>query len=295
MLKCAGAKRTQSCEIRHLVGINRHKTAKTKKAMADLPLEERSVQSGPMRRNVRLAVILLSSSLALGGSATAQSQTASAPRPRPQTWEQDERGEWVQVNAPPRAATAPAADVVIDDPTLDQVENLLSAGRHDAALKRVIAWIKAHPDAPDRDRGLFLLAEAYRQHGDGIRAFYHLDELMEYYPTSRLYYPALEKQFVIADEYLNGRKRVVLGFLPVGAKDEAVEMLFRIQERSPGSPIAERSLLRTADHYYDDSQFDLAADAYGAYLKTYPRSPEVPRVSLYRAFASLAQFRGLRG
>jgi outer membrane assembly lipoprotein YfiO len=183
---------------------------------------------------------------------------------------------------------------MIDDPALDRLENLLAGGRKDAALKEIIAWIKSHPDAPDRDRGLFLLAEAYRQTGDGVRAFYHCDELMEFYPTSRFYYPALEKQYAIADEYLNGRKRTVLGFIPVGAEDEAVEMLFRIQERSPGSPIAERSLLRTADYYYDSSQFDLAADAYAAYLKSYPRSPEVPRVSLYRAFASLAQFRGLR-
>lgn len=240
--------------------------------------------------HVRHIAAVLSFALVLaGGSAFA----AQPGRPRPQTWEQNERGEWVQVNAP--AATRPApADIVIDDPALDRVENLLSGGRKDTALKEVISWIKSHPDAPDRDRGLFLLAEAYRQTGDGIRAFYHCDELMDYYPTSRLYYPALEKQFAIADEYLNGRKRTVLGFIPIGAEDEAVEMLFRIQERSPGSPVAERALLRTADYYYDSSQFDLAADAYGAYLRSYPRSPEVPRVSLYRAFASLAQFRGLR-
>lgn len=207
---------------------------------------------------------------------------------QPKTWEQNAKGEWTPV-----AATAPA-DAFIDNPTLDRVEQGLADGRAQPALDDAIAWIKTHPDAPDRDRGLFLLAEAYRLKGDRIRAFYHLDELMDYFPESRLYYPALEKQYSIADDFLNGYRRRVLGFLRLSAEEEAVEMLYRIQERSPGSPIAERALLRTADYYYDSSQFDLATDAYGAYLRGYPRSPETPRVKLFRAFSSLAQFRGLR-
>jgi outer membrane protein assembly factor BamD (BamD/ComL family) len=58
--------------------------------------------------------------------------------------------------------------------------------------------------------------------------------------------------------------------------------------------LAEKALLRTADWYYANSEYDLAADAYAAYLKSYPRSPEVPRLRLRRAYATLAQFRGTR-
>lgn len=208
----------------------------------------------------------------------------------PQTWEQNNSGQWQAMNAP---ATRPAADVFVENPTLDQIEESLRSGRSQSAYERVVNWIKSNPDAPDRDRGLYLLAEAYRQTGDRIRAFYHLDELMDYYPDSRLFGLALEKQYNIADDFLNGKTRRVLGFLAVTAREEAVEMLYRVQERAPGSPIAERALLRTADYYYDSSQFDLATDAYGAYIRAYPRSPEIPRVKLFRAFSSLAQFRGV--
>jgi outer membrane assembly lipoprotein YfiO len=116
--------------------------------------------------------------------------------------------------------------------------------------------------------------------------------LMDFYPESRLFFPALEKQFGIADSLLNGYKRRFLGMPVLTGEDEAVEMLFRIQERAPGSPIAERSLLRTADYYYEHGDYDFAADAYAAYAKTYPRSPDTPGVRLRQAFASLAQFRG---
>ena len=46
-------------------------------------------------------------------------------------------------------------------------------------------------------------------------------------------------------------------------------------------------MLRAAD-------FDLAADVYAAFVKQYPRSPEVPRVRLRQAFSYYAQFRGLK-
>jgi outer membrane assembly lipoprotein YfiO len=78
------------------------------------------------------------------------------------------------------------------------------------------------------------------------------------------------------------------------AYDEAIEMLYRIQARSPGSQLAEKALLRTANYYYSDQQYDFAADTYAAYLRTYPRSPLVPRIKLRYAFSQYAQFRGPR-
>ena len=117
---------------------------------------------------------------------------------------------------------------------------------------------------------------------------------MDEYPESRLFLPSLLRQYDIADAFLDGYKRKFLGLAILPARDEAVEMLYRIQQRSPGSPLAEKSLLRTCDYYFSSGQFDLSADAYAAFVRSYPRSPEVPRVRLREAFSSLAQFRGLK-
>lgn len=233
----------------------------------------------------RLAVVLsLTSSFAIAADLVAMA---------PKTWERDAAGHWTQVEELATPPTTQSSESV-QDPELDAIEQLLLDKRGKEAKPRIIQWIKVNRGVPDRDRGLFLLAEAYNQTGDKIRAFYHLDELMDHYPESRLFFPALEKQFAIADRFLSGYKRRILGLPFLSTDDEGIEILFRIQERAPGSPIAERALLRTADFYYDTSQFDLAADAYGAYATRYARSPEVPRVRLRRAFSSLAQFRGLR-
>jgi outer membrane assembly lipoprotein YfiO len=212
-------------------------------------------------------------------------------------------GESIALAAPPAATfrngrwepIASAATQPMADPQLDQAEQLLASGQSEAARKLTIQWIKTHGhDAPWRDRAIFLMARADYQLDDRIEAFYYCDELMDEYPESKLFYPALDKQYQIADQFLNGHKRKFLGLPIVSATDEAVEMLYRIQQRSPGSPLAEKAMLRTADYYYSSANYDLAHDAYGAYVKDYPRSPQVPQVKLRQAFSSLAQFRGIR-
>ena len=221
----------------------------------------------------------------------AYAQPATSPVTAPdtsptQTWTHTGPGAWARVSE-----AAPATQSIANE-TLDRVDRLLAARRHQSARKIVLNWLKKYPHAPDRDRGLFLLAEAYYQYGDRIRAFYHLDELLDFFPESRLFYPALEKQYQIADAFLRGYKRRLFGMHVLGAQEEAIDMLFRIQERAPASPLAERALLRTADYYYDRGHYDLAADAYTHYARGYPRSPVVPRARLRAAYATLAQFRG---
>jgi outer membrane protein assembly factor BamD (BamD/ComL family) len=204
----------------------------------------------------------------------------------PQSWELQD-GRWTPLTT--QASTRP-----VSDPTLDRAEELLASRQHNAARSLLLRWIKLDKGSPLRDRAIFLLAEVYYQDGDRIRSFYHLDELMDTFPDSPLFYRALEMQYRIADAYLKGYKIKFLGMPIIGAEDEAIEMLYRIQQRSPGSPLAERSLLRTADYYYANSEFDLAGDAYASYTRSYPRSPLIPKVRLREAFSSLARFRGLR-
>ena len=104
----------------------------------------------------------------------------------------------------------------------------------------------------------------------------------------------MELQFRVADAYLAGYRNTFLGLSIIPMEETGIEMMFRIQERAPGSPLAERQLARSADYYYRSSQFDLAADAYGAFIRFFPRSPLVPRARLRQAYSNFAQFRGPR-
>jgi outer membrane assembly lipoprotein YfiO len=171
---------------------------------------------------------------------------------------------------------------------------MMQHGQVGPAKKIVVNWIKNHNGSPIRDRGVYLLGECNYLMGNRTLAFYNFDELLDQAPDSRYFYPALQRQYDIADAYLRGYKNRFLGLPILGAEVEATEMLYRVQQRSPGSPLAEKALLRVADYYYSNGDFDMAADAYAAYIRGYPRSPHIARVRLRQAFSSLAQFRGTK-
>ncbi len=193
---------------------------------------------------------------------------------------------WITIEQP---SSQPASD-----PALSYIEDLIDARRYSEASDRCVKWLIQNKTSPLRDRALFLNAEALYRYGDRVKAFFYLDELMDEYPESRLFYTALDKQYQIADGFLNGYKSRFVGLAILDRQDEAIEMLYRVQQRSPGSPLAEKALLRTADYFYADAQYDLAADAYQAYARAYPRSSQLARVRLRQAFSNYAQFRGLK-
>jgi outer membrane assembly lipoprotein YfiO len=209
------------------------------------------------------------------------SSAALAQKP---TWAYD-NGRWPQVND--------KAPRQISDPAIDEAQEQLAKGNTEIARKMLLAWEHTHKDSPVRDRAVFLIAQSYYNGDDRIMAFYYLDEVMDEYPESHLFASALKEQYDIGDAFLSGHKRRIFGISCLPAEDEAVEMLYRVQQRSPGSPLAERALLRTADYYYNSGQFDYAADAYAAFARSYPRSDAIPRARLRQAFSSLAQFRGV--
>ena len=196
-------------------------------------------------------------------------------------------GRWLEVQKP---ATQP----VVDEPALDQAEGLLAHNDYKAAKKVLLAWEKTHKHSPVRDRCILLLSEVFYQQGNRVKSFFYCDELLEEYPESKLFPAALQKQFDIATAYMNGYKDKFLGMRILDMGAEAVEMMWRIQQRSPGSPLAEKGMLATANYYYGDGQYDLAEDAYNCYVKSYPNSDKVPLAKLHAAFASLAQFRGVK-
>jgi outer membrane protein assembly factor BamD (BamD/ComL family) len=202
------------------------------------------------------------------------------------TWEYH-NGAWEQVNSP-------ALPVSQSVPVFDDAEKLIEDGQPQAAHEELIEWEHAHKDSPVRDRCIYLLAQTAYASDDWILSFYYLDEVMDEYPESRLFYPAVEMQYKIADGYLLGHKNKFLNLPILSANDEAIEMLYRIQLRVPGSALAEKAILRTADYYYYTGAFDYAADTYGFFVQNFPRSPSVPRSRLRQAFATLAQFRGLK-
>ncbi len=190
--------------------------------------------------------------------------------------------------------TTNPASLLKPDPELKRIETQIDRQQFSAARRDALGWLLTHKIDPNYDLGLYLMAQALNGDGDPVKAFYYCDELMDTFPASPYFAQALDLQYNMGDSLMSGRRLSLLGMKILDASDEAIEMMFRIQQRSPGSPLAERALRRTADYYFANGDFDLAADAYGAHAKTYPRNPNLPEILLRQAFSNYAQFTGVR-
>src|SRR5665213_3584872 len=157
---------------------------------------------------------------------------ASEAGAQPRTWRYNGTGQWRESEDAP----GPARTGNVPNKTLDKAERLTDSGRLEPAHDILLDWLKRTPKAPDRDRAVYLLAQVYYANGDRVWCFYECDELLDNYPDSRLFFPALRLQYQVADAFLNGYKKKFLGLAVVGMREEAIEMLFRIQERSPDHP-----------------------------------------------------------
>ncbi len=183
----------------------------------------------------------------------------------------------------------------IESQALRAAAEQIDGGDPDDAYETLVEWFRANGTfaSDERDVALFLTANALIADARRFRAFYYLDELLDLHVGSDLYLDAVSRQFEIADSYLDGKTDSIL-FLPRTYNNDALEMLFRIQQRAPGTELAERALLRTAEHYFDEKDYDFAEDAYTVFIDRFPRSPSVRAARLKQAWSNLLQYEGPR-
>ena len=169
---------------------------------------------------------------------------------------------------------------------------LLEAGKTRQVIAEAKSWTKANKLNPLMPQVLLLQGDAEVARGTKYRALYSYEEMLINYPTSDLYIPVLQREFDIADAFLNGYRRKFLGLRILPVAEDALQLLDRIQDRQRGSPIAEQAGIRIVDYYYSVGKFQEASDAASDFLKRYPYSQYVRKAEIRRAQASLGNFRG---
>jgi outer membrane protein assembly factor BamD (BamD/ComL family) len=191
--------------------------------------------------------------------------------------------EWKHESTP--AMGSPAA-------SLSRARVLLAEGRFDRALNMANRWLKRFPTSP-------LLPEAYLVRGDALigigdeyESLYDFEFLARKYPGSEVFSLALQREFKIAVKYANGLRRKLFGFRLIDATDEAEELLIRIQERLPGSTLAEQAGLELAALYFRNRRMTLAAEAYAIFIERYPRSTKIGFARRRLIYANIATFKG---
>jgi len=199
----------------------------------------------------------------------------------------DDKGQWQATQE-----ANPDPDLAV----LNETRRLLAAEKFLAAQNMADDWIDRQETGNSKNPYLpeayLLRGNAQLARGNEYDALVDYETIINGYPGSEVFPLALEREFDIAVMYLNGLKEKIFGIRLQSAVPRAEEIIIRVYERLPGSPLAERALLELADYYYRTRDLRGAAEAYDLFLTLFPKSDKRSKAMQRRVFANIAQFKG---
>jgi outer membrane protein assembly factor BamD (BamD/ComL family) len=187
---------------------------------------------------------------------------------------------------------AAALDPETPEGQLALARKALAAEDAKGAEKLAGAWIEQHERHP-------LLAEAHLLRGDALKAqksyykaLFDYEYVARAFPASEAFVTVLERELEIGTLFARGTKRKMLGMRILDAGDVAEELLIRVQERMPGSQLAEQAAMELGDYYFGRRNMKLAVEMYSIFLENYPDSDQVGKARKRLIYAHLATFKG---
>ena len=193
--------------------------------------------------------------------------------------------EWTRLEPLPRGT--PGGD-------LQQVKKLLDQGDTTRARREIKRWFKQYDDQEAwRPEALIARARVERAIDHYQVAHETLQEFLATYPASPLDDEVLHLEFTIAETFLGGTKRKLLGIRMLSGEEIALGILDDISLNYPESSYAELALKTKADYFYNRGEFLLAEMEYSRLAESFPRSRYL-RYSLRKsADAALESFSGI--
>lgn len=160
-----------------------------------------------------------------------------------ETWRLKDANDWEPVTTGPQEQYLHA---------VAEVKNL-ARQRDTKAVKKALRKLKE--DFPDRvgpDLELFIKGELQYWRDDYTKALEKFEKLLKDYPGSDLARPTLEREFDMAEAYLQGRRKSILGIIKFAGYAEGVEIMERISDRAgldEPNGVGLRAGIAVAEHY----------------------------------------------
>lgn len=182
-----------------------------------------------------------------------------------------------------------------DAAIMNEARRLLASEEVDKAKSILDDWIEVNETTknPYLPEAYLIRGDAKLADNDEFDALYDYELICKQYVASEFFVKALEREFEIAKMYLAGLRKKSLGLFRIDSGIPlAEEIILRINERLPGSRLAERALIALADYYYEARELRMATEAYDVFLTIYPKSEYRQRAMQRLVYANIAQFKG---
>ncbi len=210
-------------------------------------------------------------------------------------WAWPARAEWKYSVADAQWTNIKSQDVQteISDNQFGYAVAAHQRGDAQEAERIVQGWLRVYREQRDCQSAFFLLGECRRALGHYDEAYEAYEQLLDGYAGTDLFTHVLGLETGMGQEYLNGRKRKVLGALWVTAYDEGEQMLERVFQRDPRGASGKKALSLLADYHYKQNQFESAQDEYQRLAANFPNDPDTAEFKRLAGQAALGRFRGV--
>lgn len=195
-------------------------------------------------------------------------------------------GRWVQGAAP-----EPGSDAAV----LAEARSLIAADKPGKAFKIIDRWLDAHETSqnPLLAQAYLLRADARTANGNEYKALFDYETVINDFPSDSAFVDAVARELEIGQRYLHGLRRKWFGLARLeGAKPLGTELLMRVQERLPGSRLAETAAIELADFFYREGELELAAQMYDILLRNFPQTEYRVHATERRIYSNIGQFKG---
>ena len=212
----------------------------------------------------------------------------AAPSYAQNTLRLDADGNWV----PAETEVDPSSD----EGVMNRARKQLAENRPKGALALLDSWIKrnAAQDKPETAEALLRRGDAKLAMKDEYESLYDYERVIKEYPGTPQFVTALERELEIGLMYLNGLRKKTWGLRIDNASRIGEELLIRVQERAPGSQLAQRAAIELANYYYRVRDLRMAAEAYDIFLANFPTSEYRELAMERRVFANIGRYKGPR-
>ncbi len=192
-----------------------------------------------------------------------------------ETWRLKNTDQWESVASDPQERYLHA---------VAELKELVKSGTA-GEVKEALRQIKEEfPDRVGPDLDLFILGEFQYWNNHYGRALTKFEKMLKSYPGSAYAAPALQREFDMAQAYLQGRKKTVLGFLKISGYEEGVSIMEKVSDRAgldEPNGIGLRAAIAVAEHYEAQEKY------VEAYLKwseiaSYWETGPIGKRALYR-------------
>ncbi len=212
---------------------------------------------------------------------------ASSLHAQSSEFELDDSGQWEQTQAP-----EPGTDAAV----MADATRHIAEGNPGKANEILSDWLETNKRSRNSSiaQAYYLRGVARKDKGREYKALFDFEAVIRDFPSSPYFLKAVEHEYEIGIDYINGLKRHFLGIRMENARPTGEELLIRTQERVPGSDLAEQAAMALADHYYKRRELKLAAEMYSIFRQNFPNSTRVRQAMLREIEANIARFKGPR-